>query len=78
MLWALIDSELVVFLILCSWVGDTEVQRRESACGCGRSLSWRWVGGRRGIDLGQGGVTTAQTSLLGWAALRWGREEGIT
>lgn len=72
---ALVDSELGMFRVLWGGVCRAKVKRWQSACRCWWTLTWRGVRGRRGVDLGQGGVTAARTSLLGGASLQ-GREGG--
>lgn len=73
---ALIDSELWMFGVLWATVCRAKIKRWQSARRCWRTLTWWGVGGRRGVDLRQGGVATAGASLLRGAALRKREREG--
>lgn len=73
---ALIHPQLGMLGVLGAGMRGAEVERWEPAHRCRRALTlWR-VGGRRGIDLWQGGVAAAGAGLLRgaplWKRSKWG------
>lgn len=76
---ALIDSELGMLGVLWTGMCRAKIERWQPGRGCWRTLTRRGVGGRRGVDLRQGGVGAAGAGLLRGASLRKrGREESAT
>lgn len=67
---ALIDPELGMFRVLWTRMCRAKVKGWQSARRCRRTLTWRGVGWRWGVDLRQDGVATAGATLLGGASLK--------
>lgn len=67
---ALIDPELGMFGVFWTSMCRSKVKRWKSARWCWRTLTWRGVGRRWGVDLRQDGVATTRAGLLGGASLK--------
>lgn len=76
-LGALIDSELGVFGVLRSGVRRSKVQCGQSTRRCWWALTWRRVGGGRGVHWRQGGVPAARARLLSGGPLKETREKKV-
>lgn len=74
-LGALVDPQLGMFRVVGGGVRGAEVEGRQPAHGRRGALTLRRVGGGRGVDLRQGGVTAAGAGLLRGPPLRKGKRK---